>query len=106
MKVFVFKHSLKRGAKFSHLEETVVGADGDIVRLGDVVHQSPEVFHCVKGGYLHVGKGVCVLCYFVLDCSGVVCKSQMLSSITKLNVMFHIFQWRRWKAISKSQQCH
>ena len=38
----------------SYLEETVVGADGDVVCLGDVVHQSPEVLDCVKSGHLKI----------------------------------------------------
>ena len=35
-----------------HLEETVVGANREVVGLGDVVHQSPEVLHSIEGRHL------------------------------------------------------
>ena len=35
-----------------NLEEAVVGADWEVVRLRDVVHQGPEVLDSVKGGNL------------------------------------------------------
>ena len=39
---------------FSYLEETVVRSHGDVVCLGDVVHQSPEVLDCVKSSHLKI----------------------------------------------------
>ena len=35
-----------------HLEQAVVGADGEVVGLRDVVHQGPEVLDSGKGGHL------------------------------------------------------
>ena len=35
-----------------HLEQAVVGADGEVVGLGDVVHQGPEVLDSVEGRHL------------------------------------------------------
>ena len=39
---------------FSYLKETVVRSHGDVVCLGNVVHQSPEVLDCVKSGHLKI----------------------------------------------------
>ena len=74
----------------SYLEETVVRALGDVVCLRDVVHQSPEVFDCVKSSHLKIMEMVMMILK-IMEMIMMIRASQAYYSNTELEAQSRYF---------------